>query len=245
MRMTTQVVSFNRHFFVIAILACCGGLALIAVVESPFLRTVLALGSGLAAYFMVASVIASYLIYDASDLYKLAWWPARCLKELPRSGVVVHAGFDPTSAGIQARFPGMRMRVLDFFDAGKTTEASIQRAHRANRPSAQNESISADCWPVESASQDVVFALSAAHELREPAERAAFFREARRVLRGGGKVIVIEQLRNLVNFACFGAAAMHFLSRRTWLRSFASADLAICDEFSITPFARAFVLRPC
>ena len=89
----------------------------------------------------------------------------------------------------------------------------------------------------------MVFALSAAHELRKTDERAAFFREAKRILKGGGKVIVIEQLRSLVNFACFGVAAFHFLSRRTWLQSFTSANLKLSDEFKITPFMRVFVLQ--
>jgi hypothetical protein len=72
-------------------------------------------------------------------------------------------------------------------------------------------------------------------------ERAAFFGEAR--WNSGGKVIVIEQLRNLVNFARFGVAAFHFLSRGTWIQSFASANLVVADEFNITPFMRVFVLQ--
>jgi hypothetical protein len=243
MRMTKLVVSFNRHFFAIALLACAIGLALIAVVGNAFLQALLIVGIALAVYFMVASIIASYVVYDASDLYKLKWWPARCLKNRPENGVLVHAGFDPASTRIKALFPEMHLRILDFFDASTTTEASIQRAHRLNPPTAPEERISSDSWPVDSASQDVVFALSAAHELRKTDERAAFFREAKRILKGGGKVIVIEQLRSLVNFACFGVAAFHFLSRRTWLQSFTSANLKLSDEFKITPFMRVFVLQ--
>jgi len=182
-------------------------------------------------------------VYDASDLYKLKWWPARCLEKPPNDGVVVHAGFDPASAEIRARFPQLRLRVLDFFDSGTTTEASIQRAHRLHPPSATEEHMPADAWPVAPATQDVVFALSAAHELREEGKRIAFFREAKRVLKHEGKLIVIEQLRDVFNFACFGVAALHFLSRKTWLKSFAGARLAVVDEFRITPFMRAFVLQ--
>jgi len=241
--MTRLVVSFNRHFFVIALAACGVGLALIVLVENPLVRTLLVLGVGLSSYFMVASVVASYFVYDASDLYKLEWWPARCLQQPPQDGIILHAGFDPASSKIKAKFPRARLRVLDFFDASKTTEASIQRAHRLNPPSAAEERIPAEAWPVETASQDVVFALSAAHELRKADERIAFFREAKRVLKGGGTVIVIEQLRDFFNFACFGVAAFHFLSRRTWMQSFAGADLTVKDEFAITPFMRAFVLH--
>jgi hypothetical protein len=245
MQMTKMVVSFNRHFFALALLACAAGIALALVLENPVLRALAASGAILAVYFMIASVFASYLVYDASDLYKLRWWPARCLPITPGDGIVVHAGFDPASPVIATAFPQMRLRVLDFFDPTTTTETSIQRAYHLNPPSVSEERMSADSWPVDTNSQDVIFAMSAAHELRRPQERATFFREARRVLREGGRVIVIEQLRSPVNFACFGVAAFHFLSRRTWLRSFASADLAVTDEFRITPFMRAFVLQSC
>src|SRR4029078_4137876 len=122
MQMTKLVVSFNRHFFGLALLACAAGITLIVFVESPLARGTLAFGVVLAAYFMVASVIASYFVYDASDLYKLMWWPARCLEQAPHDGVVVHAGLDPASGEIRAKFPQLRLRVLDFFDSGTTTE---------------------------------------------------------------------------------------------------------------------------
>jgi hypothetical protein len=244
MRMTKLVVSFNRHFFALALLACAVGTGLILLIETPGVRAPLALGVGLATYFMIASVIATYFVYDASDLYKLRWWPARCLEHSPDDGIVVHAGFDAASSAIKAKFPHMRLRVLDFFDPSKTTETSIRRAHYLNPPAAPEERIHAGAWTVEPASQDVVFALSAAHELRKAEERVAFFGEARRVLKSGGKVIVVEQLRDIFNFACFGIAAFHFLSRRTWLQSFAGANLKVTDEFPITPFMRAFVLQP-
>lgn len=241
--MTKLVVSFNRHFFAIAFLACVCAFVLILVLDNMIVRWVLGFGIMLAVHFMVASIVASYFIYDASDLYKLRRWPGRCLEIPPKEGLVLHAGFDPASAEIKTKYPQMHLRVLDFFDADKTTEASIQRARLVNPSFDLEEQTAAECWPVDSASQDVVFALSAAHELRKEEERIGFFREARRVLKSGGKVIVIEQLRDVFNFACFGVAAFHFLSRRTWLRSFAGAELALKDEFTLTPFIRVFVLQ--
>jgi hypothetical protein len=244
MKMTWLVIRFNWHFFAIALVSCIAAIGLMVVVESLAVRLLLAAGIGLAVYFMVASVMAAYCVYDASDLYRLHWWPARCMTAAPEHAVLVHAGFDPASAAILAKFPRLQLRVLDFFDPATTTETSIQRAHRLNPAAGSEERIAPDSWPVASGSQDVVFALSAAHELRKPEQRAALFREARRVLRDGGKVIVIEQLRNLANFACFGVAAFHFLARRTWYQSFMSARLTVSDEFHITPFMTAFVLRP-
>jgi hypothetical protein len=241
--MTRLVVSFNRHFFVLAILAVVIGIGTALLADGALLRWVAGIGGGLAVYFMISSVVASYLTYDASDLYKLEWWPARSFPTMPREAVLVHAGFDPASPAVKAKYPAIHLRVLDFFDAQQTTEASIQRAHRLFPGSDTDEKTSADAWPVATASQDAVFALSAAHELRRPEERTAFFREARRVLRPQGRIVVIEQLRDWLNFACFGIAAFHFLGRRTWLRSFRSAGLTIRDEFTISPFLRAFVLE--
>jgi hypothetical protein len=241
--MTRLVVSFNRHFFGLALLATAVGTALLVSVESTAIRTALAMGVGLALYFMIASVVATFITYDASDLYKLRWWPARCLGRPPSAGVLVHAGFDAASSSVRANYPQMRLGILNFFEAGTTTEASIRRAHQQNPLTDLEERISPVAWPEESRSQDVVFILNTAHELRKLDQRIAFFMEAKRGLKDGGKIIVIEQLRDFVNFACFGVAAYHFLSRGTWLRSFTGAGLKVADEFRITPFLRAFVLQ--
>jgi len=241
-RMTRLVISFNRHFFYIALGACALGVAVIFVIHQPFIRWGIGLGISAAIYFILASVIASYFNYDHSDLYKLREWPARSFPENLASAVIIHAGFDPASGAFRARYPNTSVRVLDFFTPEETTEASIQLAHRLNPPTGPQEHTALDAWPIDTGSQDAVLALSAAHEIREDARRVRFFREARRVLRSGGRVVVIEQLRDLPNFLCFGAAVFHFLSRRTWLRSFRDSGLTLEREFAITPFMRAFVL---
>lgn len=242
-RMTKMVVSFNRHFFVIAITASAIGLVFAAFSDNLLVRIPLVVGVAFACYFVVASVIASYFIYDASDLYRLQWWPVKARLNAPTSAVLIHAGFDPASPVIREKFPALALRVLDFFDPTTLTEASIKRAHELNPPTGPQEQAAYDAWPLGTDTQDVVFALSAAHELRKDDERAAFFGEAKRVLNPDGRIIVIEQLRDPFNFACFGVAAFHFLSRRTWLRSFDAAKLIVKDEFKITPFMRVFVLQ--
>lgn len=241
-RMTKLVISFNRHFFYIALAACAIGVAIICLVHQPAVRLVAGVGVATAIYFMIASVIASHFNYDRSDLYKLRQWPGESFPGTPAAAVIIHAGFDPASGAFRARYPHTAVRVLDFFTAEETTEASINIAHRLNPPTGPQEHTAVDAWPLESGSQDAVLALSSAHEIRDDARRADFFREAKRVLRPGGRVVVIEQLRDLPNFLCFGAAAFHFLSRRTWLKSFRDGGLALEREFAITPFIRAFVL---
>jgi len=241
-RMTKLVVSFNRHFFYIALVACAMAFSLMLLIHQPLVRWTLGLGIAAGSYFIIASVIASYFNYDYSDLYKLRRWPTKSFPSNPASAIIIHAGFDPASGAFRARYPDTSVRVLDFFTPEETTEASIQLAHHLNPPTGPQEHTALDAWPVDTVSQDAVMALSAAHEIRDDARRASFFREAKRVLRPGGRVVVIEQLRDLPNFLCFGAAAFHFLSRRTWLRSFRDSGLVLEREFSITPFMRAFVL---
>ena len=84
--------------------------------------------------------------------------------------------------------------------------------------------------------------LLAAHELRRRADRLAFFREARRVLAPGGRIVLVEHLRDAANFAPFGPGFLHFLSRREWLATIAKSRLQIVQEFPITPFVRVFLL---
>jgi hypothetical protein len=240
-RMTKLVVSFNRHFFLLAVGASAGGFVALRFISSAPLRWLISFGIAAAVYFMVASVVASYFIYDHSDLYKLRIWPARSFSAAPRNAVLVHAGYDPAADLVRRQFPEMCLHVLDFF--GDTSEPSIRRAHEMMPIPANEEHISAANWPIPAVSQDAVFALSAAHEIRQDELRGQFFHEAARVLRQHGRMVVIEQLRNFPNFLCFGPAAWHFLSRRTWLRSFAAGGLVLCDEFPLSPWMRVFVLE--
>jgi SAM-dependent methyltransferase len=99
-----------------------------------------------------------------------------------------------------------------------------------------------DQWPIARTSVDVVFGLLATHEFRRPAERTAWFAEARRSLRPGGRVIVVEHLRDLANFIAFGPGFLHFHSRASWATCWHQAGLRSHDEFSITPWVRVFVL---
>ena len=49
--------------------------------------------------------------------------------------------------------------------------------------------------------------------------------------------------RGDVLWQAYGPGGLHFLSRRTWLRTFAAAGLAVVGETSLTPWVRRFELR--
>lgn len=242
-KMTKLVLSFNRHFFYIAILSCLIALFVLNFISGTLIQIILMSGIALAVYFMLMSTIASYLLYDHSDLYKLKSWPQKCIPPVYKNSVLAHAGFDPASKLILEKYPDMNLKVLNFFNENKLTESSIQRAHEYSSTLSSQEFIASDNWKLPIQSQDVVFALSSAHELRNHKDRVSFFKEAKNVITENGRVIVMEQLRNVPNFLCFGFAAFHFFSRKTWLRSFSDAGLVRVNEFALTPFMRVFVLK--
>ncbi len=241
--MTKLVVVFNWHFFLIAGLACVGGVIAIWLIPFTWMQIVIGLGVVAAVYFLIISIIASYLVYDHSDLYKLERWPDRVIPREANSATLVHAGFDPASRKLIEKYPDFQWTVLDFFDAGTTTETSIRTARKLFPPVQGEIQIKASDWPLEDSSQDVIFIISAAHEIRHDPERSAFFREASRCVKPTGRVVVIEQLRDLRNFLVFGAAVLHFLSYQTWKSSFEDGHLRSVDEFWMSPWMKTFVLQ--
>jgi SAM-dependent methyltransferase len=243
-RMTKLVVIFNWHFFLIAAFACLlGGIAM-QFVPIEWLRVLIGIGIGTGIYFMIVSVIASYFVYDHSDMYQLKWWPNRAVPSQSKDWVLVHAGFDPASRLIADRVPEKNLTILDFYDPKTTTEKSIQNARKLFPPLDGEQQIQVDRWPLSDGSQDMIFLISAAHEIRIHSERKAFFLEANRVLRPGGRVVVIEQLRDFPNFMAFGGAVFHFLSPRTWRNTFQDGNFKVIDEFRLSPWMKAFVLEP-
>jgi SAM-dependent methyltransferase len=133
--------------------------------------------------------------------------------------------------------------VLDHFDAAQMTEASIRRARQLFPPTPGTLSAAYNAWPVAESSADVVFGLLAIHEFRREPERSAWFAEARRCLRPGGRVVLVEHARDLANFLAFGPGFLHFHSPASWRRAWERAGLRAADQFRVTPWVRVFVLR--
>ncbi len=237
----TNIVRFNRHLFVAALLACVvlaavggriGGLVGLAC-----LLTVAAI----AVTTMISLVVSAY-VYDLSGLYRLEWLDGVAL---PSGGAManIHAGFDETTPALRARYPDTDWVVMDFYDPAKHTERSIRYARQAYPPSPDDQRVQTTRLPPPSESLDAVFLLLAAHEIRDPDERAAFFTEVRRVLRPSGRVIVLEHLRDVPNALAYTLGVLHFLSHRTWTNTIERAGLRVRRQFRPNPFLTCMVLE--
>ena len=234
-----NIVRFNWHFY-----AAAAGVALLLAAVAlgggpawqPYLLALLVLISAP----VVVSLLVSYYVYDCSALYSLSWLEPGAA---PARIVNIHAGFDETSALLRQRFGAAELEVIDFYDPREHTEVSIRRARAAYPPFAGTRRAAPQALPLPASSADQVFVILAAHEIRQPAQRVAFLREIRRVLRPGGQLVVVEHLRDPANFLAYTIGFLHFYSRASWLRDFVAAGFGPAREQKITPFIYAFTLR--
>ena len=95
--------------------------------------------------------------------------------------------------------------------------------------------------PLRDAEFETIFLIFVAHELRHRSARLRFFREVVRSLKPGGRVVLVEHLRDFNNFVAYGPGALHFFSRSEWLRVCSQAGLFSLAELSVTPFIRCLV----
>lgn len=240
-RGVSQILRFNWPWYAASLATTAlGGTTLLLTSLPSVPRTAVAAGTALALYWGLASLLASYWIYDLSGLYDFAWLEP-LFDPAPRSWVNVHAGFDNTSATLQRLFPVVTPRILDIYQAAVTTEASIDRARRSAQRPLQSSGADPRAFPLPDESADAIFVIFSAHEIRDPEARLAFFRELARVLARKGKIVLLEHPRDLPNFLVFGPGVRHFLPKSEWLRLLASSYLSLENSFTITPFVRVFL----
>jgi SAM-dependent methyltransferase len=240
-----QIFRFNWTFYVIGTTAIVAALVLVTIGDPTLpraARVVLLIGIALAAFWLVASLVVSHVVYDRSRLRTWSWiGPA--LGIVPRRWINLHAGLDESTPALRELFPDSAGRVFDIFDAAEMTERSILRARAKATNAVAPEPVDYRRLPVADGACDAAMLLLSAHELRRPESRATLFRELRRVLAPGGKVVLAEHLRGAANFVAFGPGFLHFHSRAAWLAAAAAGGFVVEREFRITPFVAVFVLR--
>lgn len=240
---TLQIVRFNWPFYITASLLLLGATLIAALIPLPiFVRALLFPGIFFAGFWFVASLVIAYYIYDRSVIYQ-GKWITPALPHRPARWASFHTGLDEFSDLLRALFPDSEGTIIDFFDPEEMTEPSIMRARRLAKNQPAPLAANFRALPLGDAELDTEFVFFAAHELRKPEARREFFSELHRALKPSGSVLLLEHLRDWSNFLAFGPGCFHFHSRRTWACAIEAAHLSIEKEFSLTPFARAFLLQ--
>jgi hypothetical protein len=236
-----NIVRFNWPFYAIAIVVLLGLVALTNELKGWAELGVFVVFMGVL-ISVFGSLLASFYVYDLSNLYSLAWMPWFG-ENGPKTIVNINAGFDETSELFARKYPGAELTVLDFYDPQKHTEVSIKRARKAYPPYPNTREVTTDNLSLEPGSIDVVFAILAAHEIRVEEERIRFFKQLADSLSEGGEIIVTEHLRDLPNFIAYNIGYLHFHDKATWQRTFDAANLVVTEEIKITPFITTFILE--
>ncbi len=237
-----NIVRFNWHFYALALgLTLALGLAAWQL-PAPLGRYA-GLTTVLVAAPLVVSLAVSAYVYDCAGLHELGWLPAAYVPAPGATVLSVSAGFDEISPVLHQRWQPSRLLAIDFYDPTRHTEISIRRARRAYPPRPGTLTARTHALPLPTATAATTVAFLAAHEVREAAERAAFFGELRRVTQPEGTIIVVEHLRDAANFLAYTISFLHFHSRRAWLITFRATGLRVVQEIKITPFITAFILR--
>lgn len=235
-----QILRYNLPQYLAALAVCLAVALALALLPLPRPLSVLAaLGMAAALFWSLASLLASHWIYDRSALSAWSWLPG-LLPGSPQRWASLHAGLDETFGALERIFPEGGT-ALDLYDRKEMTEPSIERARRLGLAPAAPADFRA--LPFPDGSLDAVFLIFAAHELRRPESRLRLFQEIARSVTSGGRVVLVEHLRDLRNFLAFGPGFVHFLARREWLRLARESGLAVRHESRITPFVAVLVLE--
>jgi SAM-dependent methyltransferase len=236
-----EVFRFNWPRYLVAALVIGVSLfALQALPPPPALRTGCYIGLATVAWWSIASLIGSYWVYDGSSLMRWEWIKQE-LPTSPQRWLNIHAGLDESTPQFREFWPNALGQTVDIFAPAEMTERSIARARADANPNSVN--VQYDRLPFGPNEFDRIFILFAAHELRHPAARRAFFNEVKRVLAPDGRAVLVEHLRDAANFSVYGPGFLHFHSKQTWHADLAATGLKIDREFPFTPFVRVFISK--
>jgi SAM-dependent methyltransferase len=238
-----NILSFNRHFYF-------RGLAVLAVLFAsrlfigwPDIVFWIIIAAFLYGFLM--PLIVSAYVYDFSGYYDFHWLKNQIGNdERVKLIVNINAGFDETSFIIKRRFPGSDLRVFDFYNAKQHTEPAIKRARKVSLVYPNTQQIVSNSIPLKDKTADIIFLLSAVHEIRSQDEKVQFLKECHRLCKPGGKVIMVEHLRDFPNFLAFSIGFTHFFSREAWKNAFEQAGFSSFQETKFTAFMSIFNCSP-
>lgn len=235
---TWNVVRFNWPMYALGCMVAAIALGAASTMVEPYRTGGRILGIG-AIVLLVLPLVASYWIYDRSDLYRMPWLHGIS----PRTLLNLTAGFDESSGILARRFPSASLTTVDFFDPRRHTEPSIARARKAYPPFPGTIQLAHAQLPLPDHSVDLAVGFLALHEVRQHKDRVALLKEVRRILAPAGRMVVTEHLRDLPNALAFSVGVFHFLPDRSWASAFHEAGFIVADRHRTTLFITTYILR--
>jgi SAM-dependent methyltransferase len=235
-----RILLYNWPVYAGTWIAALSALLVASHLRSP-LAELAALAGGAALAWSLGSLIVSHCIYDRSRLVS-GRWVVPLLGSSPGTLATIHAGLD-AEVDLDAVMPGRCVARLDIFDPAVMTSPSIHRARVRTLSARPATPSSPTALALDDEACDAVVVAFTAHEIRSQPARERFFDELRRSLRRGGRVLIVEHLRDAANFLAFGPGYLHFVPRREWMRLARHAGLEVAAEARITPWVMALVLE--
>ena len=234
-----DVLSFNRLPFIAG--PAIGVIGVAAAIVLGGLPGIVRIGLGMAGVgalsLTAAAVFVTWRVFGANSTARWDW--VRSVSARSTRWLNLTTGFDDSTGRLQAIVDGVG-RTIDVFDPTMAHDAPLRRARDAFPPAGLTVPVAALAAVVEPASAETVFLLMSAHETHGH-ERHALFAAARHALGSGGRVVLVEHLRDRANILAFGPGAWHFSPRNDWLRSASDAGLVLLDEQRLDPWVSGFV----
>lgn len=238
-----NILSFNRHFYFIGLAILTLIIISQIILQWPIVWLFIVIAVFL--YGLMMPLLVSAYVYDFSGYYDLNWLKKYIIDESKSYQFVnINAGFDETSFIIKKKFPKSNLEVFDFYNKNRHTEPAIIRARKVSLVYPNTQEIESNKIPINDKSTDIIFLLSAIHEIRSQKEKVAFLKECRRICKPDGQIILVEHLRDFPNFLAFSIGFTHFFSRKTWKNAFRDAGFSSFSETKFTPFMSIFNCSP-
>ncbi|WP_312390728.1 methyltransferase domain-containing protein [Chryseobacterium sp.] len=243
MKITKLVILFNYQKILLGIVVSTVLLIASFWINIDWIQLLFRILSALIVLNIIASLAASYTLYDKSDLYELKNLNGIIDWEKIENTILVHASFDPLSKSLEEKYPNWNLTVCDIFGNRHEQEKGIETSKKIFPPHPKEIKISPNRLPFEDQSQDVILAVTSLHEILDHEQRILFFKEAKRILKDDGIIVVSEQFRDFTNFVFFNIGAFHFLSEKNWKKAISGADLKIIKNQKLTSFANMLIIK--